>query len=203
MSRASEAGRLMARRYRAYTTGACERVCDRHAEDARAVWHAALEQLNHWRPGRSGSPGYAERNRQLAETRKELDWLAAGSSSVQQQALRDFQQACKNWRAGTHRRPTWRTRRINDGFCVRDVTVRKLNRRWAQITIPKAGPVRFRLSRPSVALSTRAQNDGPALGLEAIQFDTQFQLAFSGAPASVLGIVRFGTGERDGVGCSC
>jgi IS605 OrfB family transposase len=31
---------------------------------------------------------------------------------------------------------------------VRDVTVVRLNRRWATIRIPKLGPVRFRLSRP-------------------------------------------------------
>lgn len=119
-----------------------------HCADARVVWNAALEQYNHWRPGLPSSPGYAERNRQLAEARQGLEWLAEGSSSVQQQALRDFQQALKNWWAGTHGRPTWRKRGMHEGFCVRDVSVRKLNRRWAEITIPKAKePVRFKLSR--------------------------------------------------------
>jgi transposase len=67
---------------------------------------------------------------------------------VQQQTLRDFQQAASNYFAGTHGRPTWRRRSQHQGFCVRDVTVRKLNRRWAEPVIPKAGSVRFRLSRP-------------------------------------------------------
>jgi putative transposase len=33
-------------------------------------------------------------------------------------------------------------------FCVRDVRVRVINRRWAHVTVPKLGRVRFRLSRP-------------------------------------------------------
>ncbi|MCA1699764.1 MAG: transposase [Actinobacteria bacterium] len=138
----------MANRYRLYPTAAQDAVLERHCADARAVWNAALEQLNHWRPGRAPSPGHAERNRQLAEARQQLDWLGEGSSSVQQQALRDFDQALKNWWAGTHGRPSWRRRGRNEGFCVRDVTVCRVNRRWAEIAIPKAGRVRFRLSRP-------------------------------------------------------
>jgi transposase len=138
----------MAVRYRLYPTTAQEAMLERHCADARAVWNAALEQLNWWRSGRRGSPGFAERNRQLAAARQALPWLGEGSSSVQQQALRDFQQACKNWWSGTHRRPRWRKRGIDEGFCVRDVHILRLSRRWAQITVPKTGAVRFRLSRP-------------------------------------------------------
>ena len=32
--------------------------------------------------------------------------------------------------------------------CVRDVSVHKLNHKWAQVSVPKAGRVRLRLSRP-------------------------------------------------------
>ena len=78
-------------------------MLERHCGDARTVWNAALEQFNHWRPGRSSSPGRGERDRQLAEARQALDWLGEGSSSVQQQALRDFQQATASFFAGTHR----------------------------------------------------------------------------------------------------
>jgi IS605 OrfB family transposase len=67
---------------------------------------------------------------------------------VQQQALRDFDRAMRNWWAGTHRRPRWRKAGVDEGFCVRDVNVERLNRRWATLEVPKVGPVRFRLSRP-------------------------------------------------------
>ena len=138
----------MAQRYRLYPNADQQAALGRHCRDARTVWNAALEQLNHWRPGWSSSPGHAERCRQLADARRELRWLAAGSSSVQQQALRDFDQACRNWWAGTHQRPTWRKRGLHEGLCVRDTRVRKINRRWAEIVVPKCGRVRFRLSRP-------------------------------------------------------
>src|SRR5688572_9157091 len=138
----------MAHRYRLYPTAEQEPILARHCADARLLWNAALEQFNHWRPGLPHAPGPAERDRQLAEARQEYEWLAEGSSSVQQQALRDFAQAVANFFARTHRRPRWRKRGRGEGFCVRDVTVRKLNGRWSELTIPKSRRVRFRVSRP-------------------------------------------------------
>jgi len=136
----------MAHRYRLAPTPDQLSMLARHCADARFVWNLALEQANCYRPGRP-TPGSAERSRQLAEARRET-WLGDGSSSVQQQALRDFDQALHNWWVGTHRRPRWRKKGIDEGFCVRDVSVVRLNRRWATLHVPKCGPVRFRLSRP-------------------------------------------------------
>ncbi len=121
--------------------------CARHCADARFVWNLALEQANCWRPGRGPTPGRAERNRQLAEARAG-SWLGTGSSSVQQQALRDFDQALRNWWARTHRRPRWRKEGIDEGFCIRDVKTRQISRKWAAVQVPKVGWVRFRLTRP-------------------------------------------------------
>jgi transposase len=137
----------MARRYRLYPSEEQDSVFRRHCGEARFVWNLALEQFNQWRPGRRSAPGSAERFRQLAEARQET-WLGAGSSTVQQQALRDFDQALANWRRGSHRRPTWRRRGPEEGFCIRDVHVRKLSGKWAEVAVPKASRVRFRLSRP-------------------------------------------------------
>ncbi len=137
----------MTHRYRLYPDAGQVPMLARHCSDARFVWNLALEQAKCWRPGRAPSPGSTERFRQLAEARRCFDWLRAGSSSVQQQALRDFDQALRNWWAGTHRRPRWRKKVGDEGFCVRDVKVRRLNRRWATIVVPKLGQVRFRLSR--------------------------------------------------------
>lgn len=67
---------------------------------------------------------------------------------MQQQALRDFDQALRNWWGGSHRRPRWRKAGVNEGFCVRDVRVRRINRRWGEMQVPKAGWARFRLTRP-------------------------------------------------------
>jgi putative transposase len=136
----------MAHRYRLRLDPHQTPVLERHCADARFVWNLALEQANCYRRGRP-TPGPAGRSRQLAEARRQT-WLGHGSSSVQQQALRDFDRALRNWWAGTHRRPRWRKAGIDEGFCVRDVSVERLNRRWATLQVPKIGPVRFRLSRP-------------------------------------------------------
>jgi putative transposase len=145
--RESEAGGIaVAHRYRLVPSPEQTPMLARHCGDARFVWNLALEQANCYRPGRP-TPGASERSRQLAAARKE-SWLGEGSSSVQQQALRDFDRAMRNWWAGTHRRPRWRKAGVDEGFCVRDVTVARSNRRWATIAVPKVGPVRFRLSRP-------------------------------------------------------
>jgi len=118
----------------------------RQCADARDAGNLALEHTHCDRPGRP-TPGSAERSRQLTEARKGT-WLGEGSSSVQQQALWDFDQARRNWWAGTHRRPRWRRAGVDEGVCVRDVSVVRLNRRWATLWVPTCGPVRVRLSRP-------------------------------------------------------
>jgi transposase len=123
----------------------------------------------------------------LAEARQGT-WLAEGSSSVQQQALRDFDQALANWRGKTHRRPRWRKKGKDEGFCVRDVTVRRLNRRWATVGVPKMGTVRFRLSRPLPAKT----------GMARVTLDSsgRWHVSFAAAQAAV---VRIPTGSAVGI----
>jgi putative transposase len=137
----------VAHRYRLYPDLGQLPILEMHCSHARRVWNLALDQWSMWRPGRRRPPGSTERMRQLAEARAS-SWLGEGSSAVQQQALRDFDRAVANFFAGTHRRPRWRRKGLDEGFCVRDVTVRHLSRRWAALRVPKLGWVRFRLSRP-------------------------------------------------------
>lgn len=121
-----------------------------HCRDARYVWNLAVEQQQHWQPGRK-APGYLEQAAQLTEARAEYAWLQAGSQTVQQQALRDFAQAMQNFFNGTHRRPKWRKAVVHEGFrqvAVKPRHVERLNRRFARVWVPKVGWVRFRLSRP-------------------------------------------------------
>ena len=142
--------RTMAR-YRLYPAPEQEAALQRHCSDARFVWNLGQEQRSMYRPGRGPTPGFAEQCRQLTDARRAGPWLAAGSVNVQQQALRDLDQAWRNFFAGTHRRPTWRKQGLSEGFRVTDFTfaghVRRLNRRWGQVQVPKVGWVRFRWSR--------------------------------------------------------
>ncbi len=121
-----------------------------HCRDARYVWNLAVEQQRHWQPGRK-APGYLDQTAQLTQARAEYGWLRAGSQTVQQQALRDFAQAMRNFFAGTHRRPTWRKLGLHEGFRqvgLKRHHVERLNRRFGRVWVPKVGWVRFRLSRP-------------------------------------------------------
>ncbi len=120
-----------------------------HCRHARFVWNLAVEQQQHWQPGRQ-APGYNEQCAQLTAARAEYQWLAAGSHTVQQQALRDFAQAMRNFFGGTHRRPTWRKAGTHEGFRqvgFKPHHIKPLSRRYGQVWIPKVGWVRFRWTR--------------------------------------------------------
>jgi putative transposase len=137
-------------RFRLLPTPEQEESLLAHCRDARYVWNLAVEQQKHWQPGRK-APGYGEQAAQLTEARAEYAWLRVGSQTVQQQALRDFAQAMRNFFAGTHRRPTWRKAGVHEGFRqvgVKPRHVERLNRRLGRVWVPKVGWVRFRLSRP-------------------------------------------------------
>ena len=121
-----------------------------HCRDARYVWNLAVEQQRHWQPGRI-TPGYVEQSAQLTEARAEYAWLRAGSQTVQQQALRDFTQAMRNFFAGTHRRPTWRKAGVHEGFRqvgLKPHHIERLNRHVGRVWVPKVGWARLRLSQP-------------------------------------------------------
>jgi putative transposase len=167
-------------RYRLYPTPAQQDVLLSHCAHARYVWNLAVEQRSWWQPGRQ-APGYVEQCRQLTAARVISPWLAAGSVIVQQQALRDFHAAYACWFASLRQwrnrcatippeqrpappsPPSWRKRGRAEGFRIVAVNaeqVRRLNRRWGQVLVPKLGWVRFRWSRPvPVARSYRVTRD--------------------------------------------
>lgn len=89
-----------------------------HCAHARYVWNLCVEQESWWRPGRGKMPRFTERCRQLTQARAENPWLAEGSAVVQQQAIRDHDQAMRNFFAGTHRLPQWRKAGRDEGFRV-------------------------------------------------------------------------------------
>ena len=119
----------------------------------RLVYNLALEQRRDWwrqyaaRTGKSLT--YVAQARELTELRRSFDWIAAVSQTCQQQALRDLDRAYANFFAGRSGYPSPRRRGVNDGFRFqgRECRVRRLNRNWGMIHLPKIGPVRFRWTR--------------------------------------------------------
>ncbi len=154
-------------RYRLHPTLAQQAVLRDHCGHARYVWNLAVEQHSHWRPGRTGAPGYLQQARQLTQARAAHPWLAAGSQTVQQQALRDFAQAMTAFAdpGNPARRPSWRKAGRHEGFRIvgrgRQWDVRRVSRHVGQVWVPKAGWVRFRWSRavPPGAKSYRVTKD--------------------------------------------
>lgn len=139
----------MAHRYRMYPTAEQNNIMLMHCGHSRFVWNLALAQCNLARQFNQYA-NQTDWDKQLTEARGEFEWLSKGSSSVQQTALRDLRQAFRNWWCNPSHFgfPSFRKKSGQQGFAVRDLTVRFINRRWAVITIPKAGQVKFRLSRP-------------------------------------------------------
>jgi transposase len=154
------------------------------------VWNLALEQWSMWTRDRRATPGFVEQCRQLTSARAAEAWLATGSQTVQQQALRDFDQAVKSFFGGRNRRPTWRKAGVHEGFRVvgpRAQRVQKLNRKWGRVLIPKVGWVKFRLTRTVPdAKSYRVTRDRAG----------RWHIAFAAVPLPVHGP---GTGEIVGV----
>jgi IS605 OrfB family transposase len=180
-------------RFRLQPTPVQEVALLEHCAHARFVWNLACEQHRHWRPGRASSPGYGEQSRQLTAARAEFAWLAAGSQTVQQQALRDFAQAVSNFFAGTHRRPTWRKAGRHEGFRIvgqrgNHWDVRRASRKVGEVRVPKIGWVRFRWSRavPDGVKSFRITRDRAG----------RWHVAFAVIPPPVNGP---GTGQVVGV----
>lgn len=137
-------------KYRLYPTPAQEAQLLEHCAHARFVWNLALEQRNLYRPEIGPTPNGAEQDRQLTEARK-ASWLGEGSSTVQQQALRDLDQAFRNWwsNPGHFGRPTWRRRGVHEGFRIVGAQARRferLSRKRARVLVPKVGWVDWRWS---------------------------------------------------------
>jgi putative transposase len=178
-------------RYRLLPSDVQEAMLREHCAHARFAWNLACEQQSWWRPGRESPPGYLQQCRQLTAVRREHAWLSAGSQMVQQQALRDFAQAMRNFFAGTHRKPKWRKAGREEGFRIVALSpkhIRRLNRRTGAVFVPKCGWVRFRWSRPvpSGVKSFRVTMDRAG----------RWHVAFAAIPKPIAGP---GSGEVVGV----
>jgi putative transposase len=137
-------------RYRMYPTPHQEELLVEQCGQARYVWNLGLEQRLMWRRWQGATPNYYEQSRQLTEARDASPWLAQGVATIQHQALRDLDQAWRNFFAGTHSRPTWRKEGRGEGFRMvgrHALRVRQDSHRWSSVLIPKVGWVRFRRSR--------------------------------------------------------
>ncbi len=160
----------------------------------RVVYNLALEQRrDHYRQFRRATGfgiSFASQCRELTDLRADVDWIAEGSLTAQQQALRDLASAYSNFFAGRADYPTFRRKGVNESFRFqgREVAFRRLNKSWGLVKLPKIGEVRFRWTRDipgklkNVTISlnplgwhvsfatereeTVARHTGPAVGID-------------------------------------
>jgi len=125
-------------RFRLYPTAAQKVLLLEQCGHARYVWNLGLEQRLMWRRWQGPTPGFNAQAAQLTEARRAESWLACGSQTVQQQALRDLDQAWQRFFAGTHKRPKWRKAGEDEGLRIvgpQAVRVRQDNRARSSVLV--------------------------------------------------------------------
>jgi putative transposase len=145
------------RRYRAYPTPEQAGRLTEWGHSCRAVWNLALAQRDHLYRHRGVTLRANAQCVQLTRARGDLPWLADLPAQSAQQVLRQLDRAYDNgWNPEHPAGPPMfkkRSDRLVVPFPGQAVMVRKLNRTWAEVRLPKVGAVRFRLSVPSAAPS--------------------------------------------------
>jgi putative transposase len=140
-------------RYRLYATAEQAAALARWAGCARAIWNAGLEQRRAaWRMNGANVRYESQGGAELTAAKREHPWLAEPHADVLQQALRDLDRAFARFFSGEARHPRFK-RKGRDAFRIQsrpgrgEIAVRRLNRRWGEVRVPKLGWVRFRWSR--------------------------------------------------------
>jgi putative transposase len=141
-------------RYKLAPTTAQEEQLRQFSGVVRLVYNLALEQRRDWwrhyRRETGKTLNYYGQVRELTILRKEFDWIAAVHVTPQQNALRDLETSYANFFAGRAGYPSPRKRGVHDGFRFqgREIAVKRLNRKWSAVRVPKIGWVKFRDTRP-------------------------------------------------------
>jgi len=118
----------------------------------RAIYNLGLEQRQlAWRLCEK-TLWSSQQCLELTELRKVFDWVDDPPAQMLQQALRDLDQAYRNWwnpdlPAGPPRFEK-RSSILRFHLPGQAIKVRHLNRKWSEVRLPKLGWVRFRRSRP-------------------------------------------------------
>ncbi|WP_451988265.1 RNA-guided endonuclease InsQ/TnpB family protein [Azospirillum endophyticum] len=182
-------------KFRLYSTSEQEILFGQYAGVCRLVYNLGLEQRRDWwrlfKANTGHSISYASQCRELTLLRAELEWVAAVSIIPQQQALRDLDKAFGDFFGGRADYPTPRKRGVNDSFRFsgRDCQWRKLNNKWAVVTLPKIGEVKFRLTRGIPGTIKTVTLIADALGWHVV-FSTEFEHAAEQNFKPAVGIDR-------------
>jgi putative transposase len=139
---------LAGRKYRLSLTAEQAEMAEEFGNVCRSVWNTALEQRREYRR-RGAWMNYVPQAAELADAKREHEWLRAAPSHILQQTLKDLDKACRihgtfkvRWRSKARWSPSFR---FPD---AKQIRVERLNRKWGRAKLPKLGWVTFRWSRP-------------------------------------------------------
>ncbi|UWU17970.1 transposase (plasmid) [Rhizobium sullae] len=142
-------------KYRIYADQQTAEFFARCCGVVRLVYNIALEQRSSfWRQFKKAEGktiSYPSQARELTAIRAEVPWVAQCPIDAQQQALRDLDQAFRNFFAGRAGYPKPRRKFVNDALrfpSSRVGAIEVLNAKWARVRLPKIGAVKFRYTRP-------------------------------------------------------
>lgn len=141
-------------RYKLAPTPEQETLFRQFAGVCRLVYNLALEQRRDWFRHFKENTGFhisfASQCRELTKLRAEFDWVAAVPCVVQEQALRDLDKAYDRFFSGVSSYPTPRKKHMDETFRFkgREVSIKRINSRWAAVRVPKVGWIKFRDTRP-------------------------------------------------------
>lgn len=140
--------------YRLAPTPEQELQFQQYAGVCRLVWNLALEQRCDWWRQYQAVTGnnlnYVAQARQLKDLRSEFEFIRNVSQTSAQRALKDLDTAFRNFFAARGGFPKFKKKGVNDAFSFvgREVSIEKLNSKWARVRLPKIGFVKFRCTRP-------------------------------------------------------
>jgi putative transposase len=145
-------GMMIGRKYKLYPSQAQGERMTSWGHTRRAIYNLGLEQRQlAWRLCRRTLWSTTQCH-DLTELRNALDWVADPPAQMLQQALRDLDQAYRNWWNPNHPAGSPRFEKRSSILRFRlpgqAIQLRHLNRRWSEVKIPKLGWVKFRRSRP-------------------------------------------------------
>jgi putative transposase len=140
---------------RLYPTAAQAVALDRQGHTARAIWNL-LHEWYSWGDGQiARRPSRGEIDRQLREGRTNplpgWEWLGDLPAQATQQVVKHYLRAWDRYYKGGSKRPKFKQRNRHmavDSPQASDLRIRRLNRRWGEITVQMAGRMRFRWTRP-------------------------------------------------------
>ena len=140
-------------RFRLYPTATQAETLGQWIGVTRLVYNLALEQRrDFWRQYRTATGkvlAWTQQSREVTDLRREYDFINAVPRGCLEQALRDLDKAFGAFFSRGAGYPSWRIAGVHDAIRLqgRDVQVRAVNRRWAEVRVPSLGWVKFRRSR--------------------------------------------------------